>query len=140
MAETVYNRHKFEWFRADSDFLVDQYDALLLVGALTIDPDHVFVSNVLAANTEATDASYGRVTLGTKTVTQVDASDRAEADCADIDFTTLDNETPTAIVLFRFVTVDGDSPVMSLHDTNFGVASNGAGYVVETPNGVVYIT
>lgn len=137
MPETVFNRHKRDWLQADADFLVDTYRALLVRGSVTIDADDNFVSDFLAVNTELTDVSYARQTLGTKTVTQNDTDDRGDADCANIDFGSLDNETPTAMLIYRFVTVDADSPCMAVYDTNFGSASNGAGYVVETPNDIL---
>ncbi len=141
MVEQVHNRLKKEWADADADWVTGDYRMLLLRGALVQDPDDVFVSDVLAApNTELTDASYGRVALGSKTVTQNDASDRADLDAADVDFTTLDLETPTAAVIFRQVTTDADSPVAAFFTTGFGAAANGAGYVVETPNDVIRIT
>lgn len=140
MVEQVHNRIKKEWADADADWVTGDYRMLLLVGGLTQDPDDVFVADVLGANTEASDGTYGRVALSGKTVTQNDASDRADLDADDVDFTTLDNETPTAAVVFRQVTTDADSPVAAFFTTGFGAAANGAGYVVETPNDVIRIT
>ncbi len=140
MVERVHNRIKREWADADADWVTGDYRMLLLVGALTQDPDDNFVSDVLAVNTEAGDASYGRVALTGKTVTQNDVSDRADLDANDIDFGALDNETPTAGVIFRFVTLDTDSPIAAFFTTGFGDDANGAGYIVETPNGVIRIT
>ncbi len=142
MAETVFNRAKIDWLNGDTDWIADTIRTLLVSGVITIDPDDVFVSDFIAAGAqvELTDASYARQTLGTKVVTQNDASDRGEADAANIDYGALDNETPTGLLVFRFVTVDTDSPCISIHDTNFGSPSNGAGYVVETTADVVRIT
>ncbi len=92
MAETIYNQYKKGLADADEDWVNGDYRALLLVGALTIDPDHDFVAGVLAANTEASDASYGRVALSSKVNTLDDVNDRANLDAATVDFTTLDNE------------------------------------------------
>ncbi len=142
MAETVFNRAKIEWLNADTDWVAADIRALLVSGAITIDPDDVFIADFMAAGAqvELTDGSYARQTLGTKTVTQNDASNRGEADCANIDFGALDNETPTGLLIFRFVTNDADSICISIHDTNFGSPSNGAGYVVETTGDVIHIT
>lgn len=139
MAETVYNAYKAGLARADEDWVNGDYRVLLLTGAVTIDPDHATVAAVLAANTETSDASYGRVALSSKTVTQDDANDRANLDAATADFGALDNETPTAMVVFRQVTNDADSIPVSLHDTNFGTTANGAGYTIEFPNDIIRI-
>lgn len=140
MAETVSNEYKAGLANGNEDWVNGDYRVLLLTGSVTIDPDHAFVAGVLAVNTEASDASYGRVALASKTVTQDDTNDRANLDAATADFTTLDNETPTAMVVFRQVTNDSDSPWVSIHDTNFGTAANGAGYTVEFPNDVIRIS
>lgn len=140
MAETTYNVYKASVLKGNEPWETGDYRVLLLTGALTIDADHATVAAVIAANTEASDASYDRVTLGTKTVTQNDTDDRAEADVATADFTTLDNETPTAALIFRQVTNDSDSIPVSIHDSNFGGASNGAGYTVSFPNDVLRAT
>ncbi len=141
MAETVFNRAKIDWLNADTDWITASIRALLVRGAVVIDPDDVFVSDFIAApNVELTDGTYAQQILGTKTVNQNDTADRGEADSANIDFGALDNETPTAIVIYRFVTVPGDSPLISVHDTNFGSPSNGAGYIVETTGNVIHLT
>ncbi len=130
MAETVYNVAKAGLFNGEIDLEADTIKALLLTGALSIDADHATVAAVLAANTEASDGSYARQTVGTKAVSQDDANDRADWDSADIDFGSLDNETPTACLIYKEVTNDSDSIPISIHDSNFGTAANGAGYTV----------
>lgn len=141
MAETVYNRYKFNLAGGSEDWVNGDYRVLLLTGAVTIDATaHNFVADLLAANTEASDASYARQSLASKTNTEDDTNDRANLDAATVDFGALDNETPTAMVVFRFVTADSDSPLVSLHDSNFGTAANGAGYTVEFPNDVIRIS
>lgn len=140
MAETAYNAYKAGLANGDEDWANGDYRVLLLTGAVTIDPDHATVSAILGVNTEASDASYARQTLGSKVVTQNDTDDRAELDAATADFGALDNETPTAMVVFRQVTDDTDSVPASLHDSNFGTAANGAGYTVEFPNDLIRIS
>jgi uncharacterized glyoxalase superfamily protein PhnB len=71
-------------------------------GTVTIDPDHATVAAVLAANDELDDASYSRRNLAGKAVTQNDPEDRAELDADTVDFEALDNETPTAMLVFLF--------------------------------------
>lgn len=140
MAETAYNQYKKNLADGAEDWPNGDYRVLLLVGAVTIDADHAFVAGVLAVNTEASDASYARQALGTKTNTQDDTNDRANLDAATSNYGALDNETPTAQVVFRQVTTDADSPVVGIMDTNFGDPANGAGYTVEYPNDVVRVT
>ena len=142
MAETVFNRAKIEWLNADTDWIAADIRTLMVSGTITIDPDDVFIADFLAAGAqvELTDGTYARQTLGTKTVTQNDTSNRGEADAANIDYGSLDNETPTGLLVFRFVTNNADSLCISIHDTNFGTASNGAGYVVETTGNIIHIT
>lgn len=140
MAETVYNRYKFNLAGGSEPWVSGDYRVLLLTGALTINADHNFVANVLAANTEATDGSYARQALASKANTQDDANNRSNLDAATVDFGALDATTPTAMVVFRQVTTDADSPVVSIHDTNFGTAANGAGFTVTFPNDVLRIS
>lgn len=140
MVDSVYNVYKDGLAEADEDWPVGDYRALLLVGATTFDADHATVAAVLAANTEASDVSYARQALTSKTATQDNTNDRANLDAATVDFGALNNETPTAMVIFRQVTSDADSPPVSFHDTNFGTPANGAGYTVEFPNDVLRIT
>jgi hypothetical protein len=140
MAETVYNAFKAGLARGEQDWVNDEHRALLLTGAVTIDPDHATVAAVLAANTEADDASYARETLVSEAVAQDDANNRANLDAATLDFGALDAETPTAVLIFQFITSDALSIPISIHDSGFGVAANGAGYTVTVPNDVVRIT
>lgn len=141
MAETAANRYKAGLANADEDWVVGDYRSLLLTGVVTIDPDHATVANVLAVNTEAVDASYGRVAFTTPTVTQDDTNDRANLDADTLDYGALDNVTPTAVVIYRHVDgTDANDLYVSTHDTNFGTAANGAGYTVVWPNDVIRIT
>jgi hypothetical protein len=140
MTDTTYNEYKKNLADAAENWPSADYRALLLVGAVTINPDHDFVAGVLAANTEATDASYARVALGSKTNTLDDTNDRANLDAATIDFTTLDLTTPTAMVVFRQVTNDADSPAVAVYDSNFGATANGAGYTVTIPADLLRIS
>lgn len=140
MAETVYNVAKTNLMNGTLDLDTHDIRCALLVGAVTIDPDHATVQAVIAANTEASDASYARVALTTEAVTQDDVNDRADFDADDISFGALDNTTPTAALIYRHVTNDTDSIPISIHDTNFGAAANGAGYTVTTPNDILRLS
>ena len=140
MAETVYNVFKKQLADADQDLAVADYRVLLLVGAVTINPDHATVAAVLAANTEATDGSYARQTLTGEATSQDDANDRAEWDVSNADFGALTATTPTAALVYKFITNDAGSIPVAIFDTGFGAAANGAGYVVSWPNNVLRLT
>lgn len=141
MAETVYNRYKSALADGAEDWPNGDYRSLLLTGALTINDADDTIADLLANNTEASDASYARQALGSKTNTEDDTNSRANLDAATIDFGALDNETPTAIVIYRHVDgTDANDLLVSIHDTNFGDAANGAGYTVEWPNDVLRIS
>ena len=137
MAETVYNVAKAGLLDGSIDLDTDDIRCLLLTGSVTISADHATVAAVVAANTEASDGSYARQALTTETVTQNDTDDRAEFTADTIDFGVLDNETPAAALIFKFVTNDAGSTPISIHDTGFGTAANGAGYTIEIPNDIL---
>lgn len=140
MAETVYNAAKAKFALGDIHWDTDDIRGLLLVGALTINPDHATVAAVLAANTESTGTAYAREVLTGLTVTQDDANNRANLDAATLDFGALDATTPTALLIFQFITNDAGSIPISIHDTGFGAAANGAGYTITVPNDVLRFT
>lgn len=141
MAETGANRYKSALANAAEDWVNGDYRVGLVSGAVTIDADHSSVADFLGVNTELSDASYGRVALGSKTNTQDDTNDRANLDAATADFTSLDNETPTAMFLYRHVDgTDANDLLVGVFDTNFGDPANGAGYTVEFPNDVIRIS
>lgn len=140
MAEGTYNVGKAEILRADIDLETADIRMLLLVGALTFNPDHATITAVLAANTEASGGSYARQALTSETVTQDDANNRANFDCATVDFGALTANTPTAAVIYLHVGADGSNIPISFHDSGFGAAANGAGYTVTTPNDVLRLS
>jgi hypothetical protein len=140
MAETIYNVAKAGLMNGSIDLDTDDIRCLLLVGSVTISPDHATVAAVIAANTEATDGSYARQALTSEAVVQNDTNDRGEFDSATIDFGALDATTPTAALIYKFVTNDAGSTPISIHDTGFGTAANGAGYTITTPNDILRLS
>ena len=123
----VYNRGKFIIMDASLDWVSDTIQALLVDSTYVFDPDHNFVADISG---ELTDGSYSRQTLGNKGVTEDDTNDEAVMTADPVDFGALTNETPAGIVLFKFVTNDADSPLISFSDAGFGATANGAGSVV----------
>lgn len=128
----TYNRGKFIIMDASLDWVNDTIRALLVDSSYVYDPDDNFVSDISG---ELTDGSYARQTLGNKGVTEDDTNDEAVMTADPIDFGALTNETPEGIVLFKFVTNDADSPLISFSDAGFGATANGAGYVVNGEGG-----
>lgn len=128
----VYNRGKLIIADGSLDWVSDTIRALLVDSSYTYDADHNFVSDITG---ELTDGSYARQTLGSKAVSEDDTADEAKLEAAPVDFGALTNETPEGIVLFKLVTVDADSPLISFSDAGFGAAANGAGYVVNGEGG-----
>lgn len=141
MAETVVNRYKKGLADAAENWPTGDYRVGLLTGAVTINADHNTIADLLAVNVEASDASYARQALATKTNTQNDTDDRADLDAATVDFGALDNETPTAMFAYRHVDgTNANDLLMAVYDTGFGDPANGAGYTVESPNGLLRIS
>ena len=140
MAETVYNVAKAGLMDGTIDLDTGDIRCLLLTGSVTISADHATVAAVIAANTEASDGSYARQALTGETVTQNDTDDRGEFSASTIDFGALDNETPTAALIFLFDTNDAGSTPISIHDSNFGTAANGAGYTITISNDILRLS
>lgn len=123
----VYNRGKFIIGNSSLDWASDTIRTLLVDNTYVYDPDDNFVSDISG---EVVDGSYARVTLGNKGVTEDDTNDLASLDADPADYGALTGVTPAGIVVFKVVTNDADSPLISFHSDGFGATANGAGYVV----------
>jgi hypothetical protein len=123
----VYNRGKLILADGSLVWASDTVRALLVDASYVYDDDHNFVADITG---ELTDVSYARQTLGTKSVVENDTTNEARLLAAPVDYGALDNETPMGQVLFKLVTNDADSPLISFSDAGFGAAANGAGFVV----------
>lgn len=124
----VYNRGKFIIADSSLNWVADSVRALLVDASYVYNPDQNFVADVAAD--EVVDASYARQVLASKAVSEDDAGDEATLEAAPVDYGALTGVTPEGIVLFKFVTNDADSPLISFSDAGFGATANGAGYVV----------
>ena len=129
----VYNRGKFIISDSSLNWASDTIRTLLVDATYVYDPDDNFVADVSAD--EVADGSYARVTLANKSVSEVDASDEAHFLADPADYGALTGVTPAGIVVFKFVTNDADSPLISFSDAGFGAVANGAGYVVNWEGG-----
>jgi len=139
MATTVYNRGLDEM----TAFTTSTYKVMLLKGTgYTVNRDHDWVSDLVPASNEVTVATYARQTLGGKSRTIDDTLDRITYDCTDPSFGAPNlaaGETVTALVLFRFVTVDGDSPLICYYPIS-SVATSGIPFPITFDStGVLYV-
>src|SRR3990167_2533940 len=116
MADLVTNRFKFEAFTGDANLDAADLRVLLLKSSAPT-PDTNFVSDFTPATKKLAVASYTRKTLAGETVTEDDTNDFAYLDATDPVWSVLESgETITWAILFRFVTVDADSPVYAGYD------------------------
>lgn len=133
MATTgVYNRAKALLMNGGLDLDNDDIRVLLVDNTYSFDPDHNVVADVAAS--EVTDVGggtpYARKALTTETVTEDDANDRANFDADDPVWSGADFGTPDAIIVFKFVTNDADSPVIACLDITPKIATNTGSYTV----------
>jgi hypothetical protein len=101
----------------------------MLLDGLSPDPDHNFVSDIVAFEISTT--GYARVTVSSPSSSQDDANDWAKLDCVDVDFGTpgvIGGVDVTHIAFYRHVTNDADSEIISVHD--YVASLNGGPHVV----------
>ncbi len=126
MANKWYNRGLYLNLSSSLDLAADTLKVLLLKGSgYSFDPDHNFVADLTPASNEVSGGSYARQTLAGKSVTEDDANDRAAFDCSDLTFSAVPAQgggaQVTALVLFKEVTNDADSPLLAFFDTVTGL-------------------
>lgn len=120
----------------------DTFKFMLVKGSgWTPNKDDDFVAATTPASNEVSVAGYSRQTAGTKTRTVDDTNDRITYDCADPSFGTLTaGQTVTGMVLFKFVTVDADSPLIAYYPLG-SIATAGLPFPVAIATaGVAYNT
>lgn len=102
--------------------------------------DDDFVATLVPGTNEISVAGYSRQTAATKTRTVSDSLDRIVYDCDDPNFGTLTaGQNVTAMVLFKFVTNDADSPLICYYPIG-PVATAGVPFPVQIPaSGVAYV-
>lgn len=87
----------------------------------------------------------GRLTLASKTVTVDKANDRSAFDAADLTWSGIDvgDVGAAAVVKEDHVGVAGndtETRLISHHDTNFPVTTNGGDLTVQTPNDIIRLS
>ena len=115
-----YNRFGYRKMRADVNLGTAVIRALLLrsTGTYVFDPDHDFVSDILAnGGVEITVPAYGRKTLTGQLVTLDDPNNRAIWDFDDIAFGNLEvGQNVSAVVWYEFLVNDAGSPLIRYVD------------------------
>ncbi len=127
MATFVYNLAASEIAKGNIDLLADTIKIMLVKSGYVADRDHDFIDESGAndpIDEELTVSGYtggfggaGRKALASKTITEDDANDRAEFDCADITWTALGTgETIAGAIIVKEVTNDADSILIAYLD------------------------
>lgn len=126
MASVVYNNGKK--VVNQNDWTAGTWRVLLATAAYVPDIDaHKFVSDI---TNELVGASYGRQLVANRTISVVNASDRADYLADVTTFTALNAGTPGWAIVYKFVTNDADS-LLVCADQLPGTASNGGNYVIQ---------
>lgn len=135
MTDILYNRG----LDLTGDFESATYKALLVTGAYSPNPDHDFVSDVVAYELNASGTSYARATLGSKTRTLSDALNRITLDCADPDFGPISTGQSARYMIFYLeVTNDADSILIACLDMGGSIPTNGTSFIVNISSDGLY--
>ena len=141
MAEFLYNNGSMILWDGTIDLLTDgAVKVMLLATGYTADRDDDYVDEAGADDPidhELSGTGYvagfgnsGRKVLGTKTITIDKATDRADFDAADVTWTAIDAGTASEMLAIVEITSDAASWLISHHDTNFPVTTNGGNLTV----------
>jgi hypothetical protein len=139
MANGVYNKFKTRLADGTIDWDTTTNIKVMLVGAgYTFDADHAFVGDIVAQESSGTGytggyGGAGRKAIATRTVVQVDASDRAELRTADgtCTWTAINVGVVKAAVIFHEITSDALSELIAYIDTTgFPVTTNGGDFTI----------
>jgi hypothetical protein len=127
MASFIYNKAKEQLLNGTLDLVADPIYAVLVTGGYTPNPDHDFVSSV-GAN-ELSGTGYSRKLLTSKSVTEVDSSDRAEFTADNLQWTAINAGTASGVVLYKRVGASdnaaADVLIAHIDSGGFPVVTNG---------------
>lgn len=117
MASQCYNAGINGIGDASINFTANTIGVMLVQSSYTMDPDHNFVSTIVAS--EVTAAGYSRQTLGGKTVTKDDTNNRSVFDGSDVaTFGSIAaGQTIGGIVIFKNTGADATSVLIAFLDT-----------------------
>lgn len=134
MASLVYNKGAAEIINGGTDFLTGDIRVLLTTTAETPDQDDNFVSDIVA--NEVGVAGYARVVVGSKTVTEDDANNRAVLDCADPTWASLAaGATIRYAHFFRHTGADATAPLICACQLASDFVTNGGSLTLTVPAG-----
>jgi len=129
MANALYDSARAAFLGGSIDWANDTFQTVLVDSA-------TYTVN-LAANTVLGDIPIGsRITSAVGLVnTSIQTNGAADAD--DVTFTTVSGDSIEALVVFKFVTSDADSPLIAYIDTATGlpITPNGGDIIVTWDNG-----
>lgn len=141
MTDFLYNQGSMDLWDGTNDILTNALVKVMLLSTGYVDDrDDDFVDE-LGANDpidhELSGTGYtggfggsGRKVLASKTITLNKASDRSEFDCADVLWSAIDAGTASEMLAITELTSDALSVLLSHHDTNFPVTTNGGDLTV----------
>ena len=141
MAEFLYNTGSMELWDGTFDILTGTIKVMLVTSSYVADRDNDLADEAGANDPidhELTGTGYvagwgnsGRKTLGTKAIIVNKGSDRSEFDAADVTWTGIDAGTAAQMLaIVENATDDTNTRLVSHHDTNFPVVTNGGDLTV----------
>lgn len=141
MAEFLYNQGSMDLWDGTNDILTNgAVKVMLVTSSYTADRDDDYVDEAGANDPidhELTGTGYvagfgnsGRKALASKTITIDKASDRSDFDAADVTWTGIDAGTAAQMLCIVELTDDTATVLISHHDTNFPVTTNGGDLTV----------
>lgn len=130
MADKVYTRGVHLILSGDLDWTTNTVKVLLVSASYTYAATHNFVSDVSAYELSGTNyasgfSGSGRKTLASKTATENDGSTRAELDCADLTWSSINAGTIGGLVVYLNGTSDADSALIAFLDPTDVVTNGG---------------
>lgn len=135
MAATMYNRGIYDVISQALWIAATDHRMLLLnnAGAYSFNVDDDFVSDLTPGSNESVGTGYARKTIDNQSATIDDTGDQVKCDADDVAvYTGADFGTVQAAVVFRFVTVDADSPLICYLDgASFPVVTNGGDLTIQ---------
>jgi hypothetical protein len=126
---TVYNKYKAQALNGLINLTTDTIKVLLVSSSYTVNADHHFVADVVAAELAGT--GYARKTLASPTVTEDDTNDLAFFDAADVVWTGANFGTVDAAIVYKLVTNDADSPLIACINLTPHVVTNGGDFTAQ---------
>jgi len=128
VSSVVSNKIKALLLSGGVDLDTDGIKAMLVTSAHTPNADDNFVSTYTASELSGTGyaggfAGSGRKALASKTVTQDNVNDLAYLDADDLVWTGISAGTAAALVLYKPVNDDTDSPIIAVFQFSVAIAT-----------------